>query len=101
MVKWNVSGYWVLTQSDGRTVEIKLVQGTDGTLGGSGDFVDLPRDGWPTNPSRDRSSPKGSPARSLTMVSAWRSIGLERQWAAMRRASIRRATSSMASEETY
>ena len=75
MVKWNVSGDWVLTQSDGRTVEIKLVQGTDGTLGGSGDFVDLPRDGWPTNPSRDRSSPKGSPARSLTMVSAWRSIG--------------------------
>ena len=59
MVKWNVSGDWVLTQSDGRTVEIKLVQGTDGTLGGSGDFVDLPRDGWPTNPSRDRSSPKG------------------------------------------
>ena len=56
MVKWNVSGDWVLTQSDGRTVEIKLVQGTDGTLGGS---VDLPSDGWPTNPSRDRSSPKG------------------------------------------
>jgi hypothetical protein len=24
-VKWNMSGDWVLTQSDGRTVEIKLV----------------------------------------------------------------------------